>query len=240
MLKLEILFQHTETLKVTYLSPFFSSTVTAAYSAYQHDASSEEDEEEPLITGLWTDEESTVLVRLIKKYPAGTTDRWETIAKTMRRPLPQVTKMAEKLKNDTFTGKVSASVQGITGNEDTSHVGISSEVTEKDPENGPIMIGDYEVQMKKEKKKKDKATVDVKNVESWSQEQQQALELALKENRKGTDGRWDKVANRVPGKSKEECMARFTYLADMVRKKKAEKENPTAEESEKVEDNEEV
>lgn len=35
--------------------------------------------------GLWTDDDLAELVQLVKKYPGGTTDRWEKIAETMNR-----------------------------------------------------------------------------------------------------------------------------------------------------------
>ncbi len=42
----------------------------------------------------------------------------------------------------------------------------------------------------------------------WSQKQQESLELALKQFPKGTVERWDRIASKVAGKSKEQCMAR--------------------------------
>jgi DnaJ homolog subfamily C member 1 len=40
------------------------------------------------------------LARLIKKYPGGATDRWETIAESMNRNVSEVTFMANKLKEN--------------------------------------------------------------------------------------------------------------------------------------------
>jgi len=66
---------------------------------------------------------------------------------------------------------------------------------------------------------------DSRSVENWSAEEQKALEQALISYPKGAIERWDKVARMVPNRSKEECMARFKYVAELVKKKK-EKENP--------------
>jgi DnaJ homolog subfamily C member 1 len=56
---------------------------------------------------------------------------------------------------------------------------------------------------------------------TWSQQQQQALENAIQRNPKGVAGdRWQKIANNVPGKTKEECVLRYKYLVDLVKKQK--------------------
>lgn len=202
--------------KLQYMPPAVTETSSAtdvAYSAYNHDSSSESDSPPPINTGIWTDEDSSVLAKLVKKYPGGTVDRWDIIATAMNRKPEQVIKMASKIKTQTI--KVNAT-QGITGGEDTSHLGMSDDVSMAEP----VMIGDYLLQPKKEKKKKEKPAQDAKQSENWSKEQQVSLELALKDYRKGTESRWEKIAARVPNKNKDECMARFTHLAEMVKKKK--------------------
>lgn len=57
----------------------------------------------PVITGgLWTDDDLAELVRLVKKYPGGSGDRWERIAEAMNRSVPEVTHMAAKLKENCY------------------------------------------------------------------------------------------------------------------------------------------
>ncbi|XP_040519397.1 dnaJ homolog subfamily C member 1 [Gallus gallus] len=56
--------------------------------------------------------------------------------------------------------------------------------------------------------------------ELWTQNQQKLLEMALQQYPKGTSDRWDKIAKCVPGKSKEECIARYRLLVELVQKKK--------------------
>ncbi|XP_051817274.1 dnaJ homolog subfamily C member 1 [Antechinus flavipes] len=56
--------------------------------------------------------------------------------------------------------------------------------------------------------------------ELWTQSQQKLLELALQQYPKGTSDRWDKIAKCVPDKSKEECVARYKLLVELVQKKK--------------------
>nr|XP_050861109.1 dnaJ homolog subfamily C member 1-like [Vespula vulgaris]XP_050861110.1 dnaJ homolog subfamily C member 1-like [Vespula vulgaris] len=57
--------------------------------------------EKPIITGgLWTDDDVIELVKLVKKYPGGTSERWEKIADTMNRTVAEVTYMARKIRNE--------------------------------------------------------------------------------------------------------------------------------------------
>ncbi|GFR90677.1 DnaJ homolog subfamily C member 1-like [Elysia marginata] len=56
--------------------------------------------------------------------------------------------------------------------------------------------------------------------EPWTQNQQTIFEWALKQYPKGTEARWDKVADHIPGKSKEDCMLRFKELALLISQKK--------------------
>ena len=59
----------------------------------------------------------------------------------------------------------------------------------------------------------------------WSQAQQKALESSLVQFPKGSTERWERIANKVPGKTKEQCIQRFKTLAEMVKKKKLEGES---------------
>ncbi|EZA61720.1 DnaJ-like protein subfamily C member [Ooceraea biroi] len=54
----------------------------------------------------------------------------------------------------------------------------------------------------------------------WSQEQQRALEAALTKYPKGASvDRWEKIANCIEGKTKEECQARYRQLVELIKKK---------------------
>lgn len=54
----------------------------------------------------------------------------------------------------------------------------------------------------KVKTKAEKTDLAAGSDEMWSPTQQKALEKALKQNPKGTDQRWDKIARAVPDKTK--------------------------------------
>lgn len=52
--------------------------------------------------GFWTDEDLVELVRLVKKYPGGTSSRWEVIGEQMHRSVTEITFMAAKLKENGY------------------------------------------------------------------------------------------------------------------------------------------
>ena len=66
---------------------------------------------------LWTDEDLARLAKLIKKYPGGTPDRWETIAEMMERLPWEVTKMAGTIKGGSYqVGSVKLRVRECRSN----------------------------------------------------------------------------------------------------------------------------
>lgn len=154
----------------------------------------------PVITGgLWTDDDLAELVRLVKKHPGGTAERWERIAEAMGRSVPEVTHMAAKLKDNCYK---------VPGQEEPEHALAEAPKKVKTRKAEEVSAG------------------------NWSQSQQKALESALAKHPKGGAGdRWQKIANSVPGKTKEECMQRCKYLSDMVRKQKQKEEEQKEQEN---------
>lgn len=54
----------------------------------------------------------------------------------------------------------------------------------------------------------------------WTQEQQKALEAALKKYPASMGvQRWDSIANSVPGKTKKDCVERYKYIVSQLRGK---------------------
>jgi DnaJ family protein C protein 1 len=151
--------------------------------------------------GLWTDEDLGELSKLCSKFPGGTPERWEKISDALRRPVPEVTFMAKKV------------MEKLVKRPD-------------DEEERPQL----KVKVKTKGGKADAiAAGDIDNVTSWTLEEQKYLEKAILVYPKGALERWDKIASMVPGRSKEECIARFKYLAELVKKKKEQEksaENP--------------
>ncbi|KAK3108960.1 hypothetical protein FSP39_019800 [Pinctada imbricata] len=56
--------------------------------------------------------------------------------------------------------------------------------------------------------------------DGWNKNQQTILEWALRQYPKGTDQRWEKISEHIPGKNKDDCVARYKFLAELVKKKK--------------------
>lgn len=150
--------------------------------------------------GFWTDEDLTELIRLVKKYPAGLSNRWVVISETMNRTVQEVTFMAAKMKENGYR---------LPGQTDSVAENIVQETREI---------------VKKEKTKQDKSIVIPET--NWTQEQQKALEAAIVKYRKtaGSD-RWQKIANCVPDKTKEECLVRYKYLCELVKSQKRTEES---------------
>lgn len=126
----------------------------------------------PVSGGLWTDDDLSDLIKLVKKYPGGTPDRWERIAECLGRSVSEVTYMANKMKNNAYKlpsheeeemdqPKIKEKTRG-------GKLGVN---TETPPSN-------------------------------WSQIQQKALEDALSSYPKGVLDRWDRIAECVPDKTK--------------------------------------
>lgn len=64
--------------------------------------SAKETEKPKISGGLWTDDDILELIKLVKKFPGGTTDRWEKIADLMNRTVAEVTHMAKKVSFNYF------------------------------------------------------------------------------------------------------------------------------------------
>lgn len=149
---------------------------------------------------FWTDEDLAELTRLVKKYPVGFSNRWTTIAETMNRTVQEVTFMAAKMKENGFR---------IPGQTDSVAENIVQETL---------------TLVKKDKTKKEKSIILTET--NWSQDQQKALEAAIVKYRKTADGdRWQKIANCVPDKTKEDCLLRYKYLCELVKSQKKNEES---------------
>eukprot|EP01027_Heterolobosea_sp_BB2_P016026 GEZU01022871.1.p2 GENE.GEZU01022871.1~~GEZU01022871.1.p2 ORF type:complete len:244 (-),score=106.96 GEZU01022871.1:70-801(-) len=160
----------------------------------------------------WTDNELSLLARGMAKFPGGSKNRWESIAmfigtKTAKEVVQQVNAMKQHveqpvhLEND-FEKLKKVTEKDAQRKEKAKH---AEEATLREPENMPSI----------------KPAVATAAAKSWSAAQQKALEKGLKTTDAKDPQRWDKIAAMVEGKTKEECVARYKYLVEELKKKKA-------------------
>ena len=165
--------------------------------------------------------------------------RWERIAEIMERYPWEVTKMGATIKNNP---SIVPKLQGVTGRENdrlvsdecleddygTDDTENSEDDEEEVDEDGYLILKqnkpeEYIIPEEKKKKKTKGGKLgetEANEDEVWTQEQQKSLEAALSQYPKGTSERWDRIAGKVEGKSKEQCMLRFKHLAEQIKKKK--------------------
>ena len=74
---------------------------------------------------------------------------------------------------------------------------------------------------KKVSEENKKPEMNIDNPEFWSEDQQKALENALKKypNSLPANERWAKISTDVSGKSKKQCVDRFKYIAQLIKNK---------------------
>lgn len=68
------------------------------YKKFNNETANHQEKSKPIAGGLWTDDDILELIRLVKKFPGGTPDRWEKIAEMMNRTVNEVTHMAKKVR----------------------------------------------------------------------------------------------------------------------------------------------
>lgn len=141
----------------------------------------------------WTDDDKQLLCRTIVRFPPGTPRRWERIAETIGRHVSQVTEMAKQIQNT--VGSTNAAFQESHPSFASSTMIDQNIITERSP---------------------------AESTSDWSQTDQQLLECALKTVPKDAPGadRWEQIARCIPGKSRDECLARYRHIVQLVRAKK--------------------
>nr|XP_039269197.1 uncharacterized protein F54F2.9-like [Styela clava] len=158
-------------------------------------SSDEENKQKTARKNEWTIEDESTLVKMMSKYPAGSSQRWHSIADDMDKPVDEVIKRAKKIKNN-------------IGSENTisrQKIKVSNKV---DPN-----AFDEMVTIRHDAIEQNNITDD------WDSSQQKLLEMALRQFPKGTPARWECIAKCIPSKTKEDCVARYKQLAERVQQK---------------------
>ncbi|CAF1149744.1 unnamed protein product [Adineta ricciae] len=146
-------------------------------------------------TRSWSDEEKQLLCKTIVRFPPGTPRRWEKIAEVLGRRVSQVTDMAKQIQN--------------TVGSNTNHI------FQENPSSYSTTTTTIDQNLITER-----ATLD--SAADWSQTDQHLLECALKTMPKDMPGadRWEQIALCIPGKTRDECLARYRYIVQRVKAKK--------------------
>jgi len=145
-----------------------------------------------LNTGMWTDDDLVDLAKFMKKYPAGTTERWEKIAEGLNRTVTEVTHFAKKIKDQGFKPPT----------ESENHEGESLTEEEKTEKKKEKTRGGKNVRDVTESENPENGEKQIPGSFGWSQKQQKSLETALAVYTKGCSERWERIAKAVPEKTK--------------------------------------
>ena len=136
----------------------------------------------------WTKEDMILLIKATKKFPSGSNRRWEEIA---------------------------AMVNKLTANKNI--VREASECIKKANE-----LAKLDKQWStKQQNTSSHQTTSSESSSVWSDSQQKQLEAGLRAYPSGSvtkEERWNKIAAKVEGKSAEECICRFNFLRESLKK----------------------
>ncbi|XP_008401307.1 dnaJ homolog subfamily C member 1 [Poecilia reticulata] len=198
----------------------------------------------------WTEDDLSLLSRLMVKFPGGTPGRWEKIAQELGRSVPTVTTKVKQMKDNVNQTSALVKLSDLKSPpfpvrsfpvDDiiTQRVGgVSEEEEEEEEEAAPVLRRrnkkssfadgwEGKVRGRRQKDFDPAAAVEEQeeaelqeNMAVWTQNQQKLLELALQQFPRGTAERWDRIAKVVPGKTKEDCVTRCKMLAELVKKRK--------------------
>jgi DnaJ family protein C protein 2 len=150
---------------------------------------------------IWTKEEMFLLQKGVKKFPAGTKNRWEKIKEIVK------TKSTDEIINMTHYLLLNPSIK-IEGD-----INLKDLIQKKESNNNNNNNNNTEE--KKENKNKNSNN-------NWTAEEQKKLEECLKKypNSLPAKERWTKISKEV-GKTMKQCVDRYKYIAEVIKKNKS-------------------
>ncbi|EGF84287.1 hypothetical protein BATDEDRAFT_34216 [Batrachochytrium dendrobatidis JAM81] len=166
----------------------------------------------------WTSKEITILIKAVKMFPGGTISRWE--------------KIAEYINEHGGLEGESEEQKALPVAADRSRLQAAAakpvnkiEIKDAPSERIEPLLKTTTVEPVS-KASAPATTMMAPPNANWSAEQQLALEQAMRKYpasafTSNPSGRWEQMANDVPGKNKNEIKNRVKELANMVKKKKA-------------------
>eukprot|EP00050_Salpingoeca_kvevrii_P000436 m.148156 g.148156 ORF g.148156 m.148156 type:complete len:439 (-) comp10117_c0_seq2:1152-2468(-) len=167
------------------------------------------------LSGPWSDAERQSLVKLCNKYPGGTVNRWEVIAEELNRNVKDILKQVKSLQQNP---------RGVSsgGAADALMQESAEKLRRRVQPASQLSAGD-DVESTSTACAATSATTAAVDASGFTQEQQSALEQALRSVPASAPDRWDAIAACVPGKSKSECIARCKQIIASMRKQSARK-----------------
>ncbi|XP_071390642.1 dnaJ homolog subfamily C member 1-like [Centroberyx affinis] len=233
--------------------PVYEPSSESLYQTYEQETSIEEIEDQMddwleerragkrKQTAEWTEDELSLLSRLMVKFPGGTPGRWEKIAHELGRSVSEVTTKVKQVKESVSNASGLVKLAELKGSSPPSRSpsvpdslmtqreggGRGEEEEEEEEEEGAAGVrrrnrkaGEGGEARVKGRRQRDFDPAEEEEPSVWTQNQQKLLEVALQQNPRGTTERWDRIAKGVPGRTKEECMIRYKLLAELVQKRK--------------------
>ncbi|XP_051544413.1 dnaJ homolog subfamily C member 2 [Myxocyprinus asiaticus] len=165
----------------------------------------------------WNEEDLQLLIKAVNLFPAGTNARWEVIANYMNQHSNSGVKRTAK---DVISK--AKTLQKLDPNQKDE---INRKAFEKFKKEHSVVPPTVDNAVPSER-------FDAVGAESnstpWTTEEQKLLEQALKTYPVSTPERWEKISDAVPGRSKKDCMKRYKELVEMIKAKKAAKEQVAA------------
>lgn len=142
----------------------------------------------------WSSDEIDALIKAVKQFPPGTTDRWAKIAAHMGKhgasyEVEDVIREAASLRDTTGSTVPTPTTSTVPPKRDPRIAAFTPTV--RSDENRP-----------------------------WSAEEQSALERALKAVSQDAPDRWDQITNLVNTRTKKECMSRVRDIALALKQKR--------------------
>ena len=156
----------------------------------------EKNDEKEKKESIWSKEEMFLLQKGVKKYPAGTKQRWDKIKEMVK------TKSEEEIIQMTHYLILNPNIKF------EENINLKELLKKEKKEN-------------KEEKQKNSEKSEKKSEMNWTAEEQKLLEEALKKYPSSlpANERWTNIAKHV-GKTKKQCVERYKYLANIIKKNK--------------------
>jgi len=156
----------------------------------------------------WTYVEQSLLAKAMQKFVPGTSERWQKITNFVNTNKEDQS-YSMTLKEVTQRGRALDSVGTKIDGAQAFETFLKSQKRSQP-----------QVQSTSEFASKNATDENNSSVTDWTAEQQGELETALASIPRDSPNRWDKIAEKVTNKSKEDCIARFKFIKHQIQNSK--------------------